>query len=219
MASSTALTAALVLAGCSDARPAAEAPGTTALPSDEAAGDGGSGGSTAAPNDPAAVPASPRPSRGSAADGVDGGGVELPADNASESGLPGLSAGTSVDRSPLVSLPLPVTASAKGRLVRGYPATALPATRHSRIDSTSVSSGDSQVQVALVATTDRSAAAVLRFYRLHLTGLGFRERPATAAGGSEAAAFRRGSDVVTVTVTPTRTGTSYSVFGTLHAGS
>ena len=147
--------------------------------------------------------------------------MELPAETGSGDSLPGLGGGTqqASDRSPLVTRPLPRTASAQGALVRGYPAAALPAARHSRIDTTSVSSDGSRMQVALVATTDRSAAAVLRFYRLHLTGLGFREKPTTAAGGSEAAAFRRGPDVATVTVTPTRTGASYSLFGTLHAGS
>jgi hypothetical protein len=36
-------------------------------------------------------------------------------------------------------------------------------------------------------------------------------------GGSQAAAFRRGGSVVTVTVTPRGSGTSYSVHGSLRA--
>jgi hypothetical protein len=134
-------------------------------------------------------------------------------------GLPGL--GTSPGRvrnEPLVTRPLPASASSRGRLVRGYPGTALPVAHRSRITSSSVSADDPRLQVALVATTAATTTGVLRFYRLHLSGLGFTERPTTAVGGSEAAAFRRGSDAVTVTVTATRTGASYSVFGTLRAG-
>jgi len=220
VASATALTAALVLTGCSEARPSADAPGTTSLPSDGS--DGGAAPVT--PGDLAADPADPsaeESSGGSAATGMEGGGQELP-ESTEDGGLPGLSEdqpSSGADGDPLVSRPLPRSASASGRLVAGYPTAAMPTARHSRIDTSSVSSSDSRVQVALVATTDRTAATVLRFYRLHLAGLGFTERPTTAVGGSEAAAFRRGSDVATVTVTPTRTGTSYSVFGTLHAGS
>ena len=222
MASSTALTAALVLAGCSETRPSADAPGTTALPSGGTVGDGAD--AQGAPNDPANPDASPSgPSNGgSAAPGAKGGGVELPAETETETDyrLPDGNGGTqqASDRSPLVNPPLPTTATARGKLVSGYPTAALPVARSSRIDTTSVSSGDSRVQVALVATTDRTAASVLRFYRLHLNGLGFREKPTSAAGGSEAASFVRGPDVATVTVTPTRTGASYSLFGTLHAG-
>jgi hypothetical protein len=145
-----------------------------------------------------------------------GAGVEVlpPPEEGAELPLPALS-----DRGPLVGQPLPRTASAAGSYVEGYPVAALPALPQGRISTSSVSSQAPRVQVALSAVTTRSRSAVLRFYRVRLSRLGFAERPVAAVGGAQAAGFRRGRDSVVVTVAgPGREGTPYSVVGTLHAG-
>lgn len=77
------------------------------------------------------------------------------------------------------------------------------------------SSDGERLHVALTATSPSSVAAVLRYYRIRLGRLAFAERPVHAFAGSTAAAFRRGADTVTVTVTPRAGGVDYSVFGSL----
>jgi hypothetical protein len=132
---------------------------------------------------------------------------------AQESGLPGLGG---ANGGPLVKLPLPEAATAQGSLVAGYPPALRPGPR-SRTTSSSVSPAESTLQVALTATSKLKPDRVLRTYRIRLGRLGFQERPTTAVGGSSAAAFKRGNDSVVVTASPRRSGSQYSVFGTLHA--
>lgn len=118
-------------------------------------------------------------------------------------------------RGALLRLPLPGSASASGAYVSGYPRQVVPPAPRSRLTSTSVAPSGDRLQVALAASSPARGSFVLRFYRLHLARFGFTETPAPAMGGSEAAAFRRGPDVVTVTVTQ-RDRTSYTIYGTLH---
>jgi hypothetical protein len=74
------------------------------------------------------------------------------------------------------------------------------------------------VQVALTADNRSSAAFVLRYYRTRLGRLAFTEVRVPAVAGTSVAAFRKGKDSVTVTVTPrSEGGVTYSVLGTLRS--
>lgn len=123
-----------------------------------------------------------------------------------------------VSDAPLVRVPLPRAASARGRLVSGYP-TALRPTRSTRVESSSISPSGDRLQVALVGWTRLSAEQVLVAYRTRLSARGLveQESPTTNAG-SFAAAFQRGDSVVTLTVTPEASRTTYLVQATLRAG-
>ena len=118
---------------------------------------------------------------------------------------------------PLVTTPLPRAATAQGRLLRQFP-DALRPTRAARVQSSSVSPSGDRLQVGLVATTSLSPAQVLLAYRtrLALRGMAETATPPSVAG-SRAAAFRRDDSVVTVTVTPRDSGTSYAVHASLRA--
>jgi hypothetical protein len=140
--------------------------------------------------------------------------AEVLAPTESDSGLPGLDD----DPTPLVDLPLPDADSAVGALVPGYPDEGMPVAPRSTITTSSVSPADDRLQVALTARTSLGVERALRFYRLHFGRLGFTETPTTAVGGSSAAAFERGTDSVVVTVTPGRSASKYSLYGTLSAG-
>jgi hypothetical protein len=79
-------------------------------------------------------------------------------------------------------------------------------------------SGDA-VQVALTASSAAGPDAILRYYRIRLSRLGFTEGSVPAVGGSTAASFRHGRDSVVVTVTPAGAGgVTYTVLGILHSG-
>lgn len=119
--------------------------------------------------------------------------------------------------SPLVTTPLPRAATAQGRLLRRFP-DALRPTRATRVQSSSVSPSGDRLQVGLVATTSLSSAQVLLAYRTRLALRGMVETATPpSVAGSRAAAFRRDDSVVTVTVTPRGSGTSYAVHASLRA--
>ena len=124
-----------------------------------------------------------------------------------------------MDTSPLLTAPLPGPARAHGRLVRAFPGLLLP-TRASRVQSSSISpSGGDRLQVGLVGSSSLSAAQVLLAYRTRLARRGLAEQVApVAAAGAQAAAFRRGRSVVTVTVALQGSRTTYSVHASLHTG-
>lgn len=118
---------------------------------------------------------------------------------------------------PLVTTPLPRGASAQGRLLRQFP-DALRPPRGAHVQSSSLSPMGDRLQVGLVATTALAPAQVLLAYRTRLGRRGMDETAAPpSVAGSHAAAFRRGDSVVTVTVSPRGSGTSYAVHASLRA--
>lgn len=119
---------------------------------------------------------------------------------------------------PLVTTPLPRAATAQGRLLGRFPE-ALRPLRGARVQSSSLSPMGDRLQVALVATSPLSPAQVLLGYRTRLARRGMDETATPpSVAGSRAAAFRRGDSVVTVTVSPRGSGSSYAVHGSLRAG-
>ena len=117
----------------------------------------------------------------------------------------------------LLPTPLPRGGSAEGRLLRQFP-DALRPTRGARVESSSLSPMGDRLQVGLVATTSLSPAQVLIAYRTRLAGRGMEETATPpSVDGSQAAAFQRGDSVVTVTVTPRGSGSSYAVHASLRA--
>lgn len=131
--------------------------------------------------------------------------------------LPGLPTPASDPHQPLVSMPLPTSAHAEGRLVAGYPRRALPLAPDLRVIASSVASSGRQFHVTLSARTTANALELLVFYRSRLSLLGFTERPAPAIGGSTAVTFRRGRDTVTITLTPDQQ-LGIELFAALWAG-
>lgn len=135
-----------------------------------------------------------------------------------QKGLPGLSRGKATNVA-LINKPLPHTASSRGTVVEGFPLAVVPLAPDSVVGSSGVSSAASALQVSMQATTSRSPERVLAFYRSALSGSGFAESTIPAVGGSTAAAFTHHADNLVVTVSKSRPkGSTYSVYGTLHAG-
>lgn len=152
---------------------------------------------------------------------TDGKGSEvtkLPEGSATN-GLPGLSKKPPAKDTWLISQPLPETASTRGKVVKGFPLAIVPVPSGSAVESSGVSSKAKALQVSILATNKRSPEEILTYYRTALTAHGFGESTVPAVGGSTAASFEHGLDNLVVTVTRTRSkGSTYSVFGTLHAG-
>ncbi|MBC2931404.1 hypothetical protein [Nocardioides sp. zg-1228] len=183
-------------------------------------GPGGSGAATTGDSDSSvagdAGDEAPDPPGDGDGDGASPGTEGPPAPEAPVTGLAELL--PPADPAPLVTSPLPRAASARGRLVRRFPA-ALRPTRSAAVQSSSVSPSGDRLQVGLVASTALSASQVLLAYRTRLARRGLVETAAPpAVAGSQAAAFRRGGSIVTVTVTPRGSGATYSLHASLRAG-
>jgi hypothetical protein len=119
---------------------------------------------------------------------------------------------------PLVSRPLPATASRHGGVVRGYPKALLQVVPGAAVRSTSVSSSGATEQVSLSAVTDRSPEAVAAYYRLSLGRFGFTDTLSRSAGETVGWGFRRGRDTVVLTTTPRDGGRcSFLLLAVLHA--
>ncbi len=119
---------------------------------------------------------------------------------------------------PLVSGPLPASATSTGALVVGFPS-AIPLPSGSTISVSSVSSNGNILTAMLAAKTATGPDELVtwfsdRFARLSLAGT-----PAPAVGGSTAIAFLRGGESVTLTVTSAGTGGSrFTLIGTFARG-
>jgi hypothetical protein len=93
---------------------------------------------------------------------------------------------------------MPTPATAKGRLVAGFPAALAPPSG-TRVESSSVSVASDMLQAALVATGG-DADAVLAHYRQVLSARGFAEQRTQGVENAPAAAFTRGRNNVTITI-------------------
>lgn len=116
-----------------------------------------------------------------------------------------------------LSGPLPEMASAVGSIAKGYPSEVAPVAPHSAIATTSVASQGTHLQVTLTANSTMSVISILAFYRTTFAKYGMYDTPAPALGGSTALAFTRGSNSVTLTVTPIARGSSYVLYGAFTA--
>lgn len=164
--------------------------------------------------------ASDRGTSGRAVRGGAHGGTEiLPSPSSAASaaaGLPGLRPVRSTT-APLVTRPLPRPASGTGTLAVGFPAVLAPPDRDS-IAVSSVSGAGDVLQAALTAGCRRPCDP-LRRYRVRLAALGFTEVSVPSVENRPAAALRRGTDSVTVSVTSDAGAgdqMEYAVLAVLH---
>jgi hypothetical protein len=114
--------------------------------------------------------------------------------------------------------PVPASASASGKLVKGFPSI-IPLAQASTVASSSVASSGTIVQATVVARTTVAFGGVVDFYNKEFAKLGIAPTAVPAVGGSVAYSFTRDNDSITLTVTPADGGSRYSVFGVLDAAS
>jgi hypothetical protein len=110
---------------------------------------------------------------------------------------------------------LPSAASARGSLVKGFPA-AVPLAPSSKVVSSSVSVNEKTVQAALDAETSTKPAQVVAYYEKLFAKAGLPGTENAAGPDSRSLSFVRGTDSVTLTVTATKSGARYSLFGVLR---
>jgi hypothetical protein len=187
-----------------DSTSARSAPSPTASPSPSpASGLSPDPGPTVIPEP--FVPGVPAPDGQRTTSEVPQGGAEQPA-------LP-----ADPPAAPIVVGGAPVGASELKALVKDFP-TALALAPGSSVLSSSVTSSGATMQATLEATTPTAAADVVGFYTDLFAALQLPGSPTAAASGSSAVTFARGTNSVTLTVTPAAEGSRYSLFGVLAIG-
>ncbi|MGO4535837.1 hypothetical protein [Leifsonia sp. 2MCAF36] len=118
-----------------------------------------------------------------------------------------------------VSKPLPASASAKGKLVSGYPESVIPPAPGSKIATSAIATQGERLQASLTATTTLSVADLLAYYRTSLAKYGMYDVPAPASSGAIAFTFQRGDNVVTLTSRAAGGSNSYILYGAFTAKS
>lgn len=166
----------------------------------------GAGGGAAAPT-PTATP-----TRGplAGATPTTGSEVQDPAPGQLEPGrLPPLPAAT-----PLVSAPLPESATANRKLVEGFPAKIMGPAPDSDIVSSAIATEGSTMQVTLVARTDASPESIVAHYRDVWAQLGLIDQGTTNGNG---AAYASPHTSLTLAFSPeSGTGTVYTILGSFR---
>lgn len=165
---------------------------------------GGGGGGTPAP--------SATPTRGPlpGATPTTGSEVQDPVSGQPEPGrIPPLPAAT-----PLVSPPLPESASAKGKLVKGFPENIMGTAPDSDIVSSAIATEGNAMQVTLVARTDASPDSIVAHYRDTWAQLGLVDQGTT---GGDGASFAGPHTSLTLAFSPgSGTGTVYTILGSFR---
>lgn len=118
-----------------------------------------------------------------------------------------------------VSLPLPDSASAEGKLVKGFPTQVISVAPHSTVTGSSVASEGSRLQVTLTAESSLAVVDVLDFYRTELAKVGLLDTPALALSGSSALVFARGDHTITLSAMTVGDGCRYVILGSFSAPS
>lgn len=120
---------------------------------------------------------------------------------------------------PLVSNPLPKSASARGELVAGFPVAIIPLVPGASVLFSSVATPGSKLQVGLEAIASIAPADVIAHYSAAFSRLGLVAAPEPATGDAPTATFTREGDSVTVTAA-SYGGSScrFTVFGVFSPG-
>lgn len=168
---------------------------------------GAPAGASATPSSSATTGPGPSP------DATPADGSEVPSPEPSASATSGLPPRTPDE--PLVTTPLPESATADGELVDGFPSDVMGPPDDTTIVSSSIASEADVMQVTLVARTDASQEDVLAHYRSLWSDLGLTDSPTESADLSYANEYSS----LTLAFTPSSgTGTVFMVYGVLKAG-
>ena len=186
------------------------------LPRDGSAPAGGA--ASGAPNSaesPSPTAASNEPVPGESSNPGPGEGGQEENQSKGESGSP--KPPGAAPAKPLISAPLPASASGSGVIVKGFPTAVISLTPGSTVISSSVASGSDRVQVGLSARSTIAPTKVLEYYEAAFAKLGLVASSVPSADGSTAKAFVRGPSTITVTVSSASGGSRYTVFAVLVA--
>jgi hypothetical protein len=123
-----------------------------------------------------------------------------------------------VDPTPLVTAPLPKTASATGKLVTGFPSGVISIPADTKVTSSAISTQGNRMQATLVGTSAAPVGDVLSYFEAACTKLGLTSTVTPSAPGTQATSCARGNDRITVTTEAQPGGTRFTIFALFTAG-
>lgn len=135
-------------------------------------------------------------------------------------GLPGLQRAARRQRASAVELArtYPALQVRRGSLAADHPRRTLPVPAGAKVRSSSLATESGVTQVGLVMTVTSTPARVLRFYRVRLGELRFRERGTPPVASGSATSLRRKEETITVAVRRVRGATAVTLHATLRTG-
>jgi hypothetical protein len=123
-----------------------------------------------------------------------------------------------VETSPLISGPLPESASADGELVAGFPTSIISLPPGAKVESSAIATEGDHMQVTIVASSASSEDKVLSYFDGVFTDLGLRGAETQSASGTRTTTWSSGSDSIVVATTADGDVTRFSVFALFTAG-
>ena len=119
---------------------------------------------------------------------------------------------------PLVSRPLPKSASAEGKLVAGFPTSVISLPPKTKVVSSSIATEGDRMQATVVASTAATENTVHRYFDGIFTALGLQGSETSAAPGTRATTWSNGIDSIVVATSVDGEVTRFSVFALFTAG-
>ncbi len=123
-----------------------------------------------------------------------------------------------IETTPLISGPLPESASATGELVAGFPTSVISLPPGAEVISSAIATEGERMQVTVVATSAAPEEEVQSYFEGVFSDLGMTGAETPAASGSKAVTWSRGTDSIVVATTPDAGETRLSVFALFTAG-
>ncbi|GAA1222236.1 hypothetical protein [Rhodoglobus aureus] len=123
-----------------------------------------------------------------------------------------------IETTPLITGPLPESATAVGELVAGFPTSIISLPTGAEVVSSAIATEGDRMQATVVATSTASQDEVHRYFERVLTPLGLRGAETPAAPGTTATTWSSGTDSIVVATTADEDVTRFSVFALFTAG-
>jgi hypothetical protein len=123
------------------------------------------------------------------------------------------------ETSPLISGPLPKSASADGKLVAGFPTSIISLPPGAEVASSAIATEGNRMQATVVASSAASENKVHSYFTGIFTDLGLTSTETQAAPGTKATTWSNGTDSIVVATKVDGDVTRFSVFALFTAGS
>lgn len=123
-----------------------------------------------------------------------------------------------IETKPLITEPLPTSASALGTLVAGFPTDVISVPPGATVVSSAIATEGVRMQATVVATSTASDGDVQSYYQGIFTSLGLTAAAAPSAPGTTATTYSRGTDSIIVATSAESGGTRLSIFALFTAG-
>ncbi|WP_010205795.1 hypothetical protein [Salinibacterium sp. PAMC 21357] len=123
-----------------------------------------------------------------------------------------------IETSPLISGPLPESASANGKLVTGFPTSIISLPPGTEVTSSAITTEGDRMQVTVVASSSRSEDEVQSYFQDVFSALELQGAETPAAPDTRATTWSSGADSIVVATQTDGAITRFTIFALFTAG-